>query len=181
MAKNSRKADLAQVRKSLSILRKKGLYNPKNARAKPTKYGMSMAKRYANVVSGKAYVLKANADTIKALGDTYRTKNSRVIVPKFGWSDTARIDKKTKSVVQFKTIGKKKYRFRPANVDNVEDLPELEDNEIYLVPFRNGNKLNFIMSDDMDEIIALTQDYEKRKKNPYKDIAHFIQIGTVKE
>jgi hypothetical protein len=181
MAKNSRKTDLAQVRKSLSILRKKGLYKPVKARGKPTKYGMAIAKRYADVASGKAYVMKADAATIKELSKTYRTKGRRVVVPKFGWSDTARIDRKTKSVVQFKTIGKKKYRFRPAGVTDVEDLPELQDNEIFLVPFRNGNKLNFIMSDDMDEIIALTQDYEKRKKNPYKDIAHFIQIGTVTE
>jgi hypothetical protein len=181
MAKNSRKADLAQVRKSLSILRKKGLYKPLKKRGKPTKYGMAISKRYADVASGKAYVLKADTDTIKALGTTYRTKNKRVVVPKFGWSDTARIDRKTKQVVQFKTIGKSKYRFRPAGVTSIDELPELNDNEIYLIPFRNGNKLAFMMSDDMDEIIALTQDYEGRKKNPYRDIAQYIQIGTVKE
>lgn len=178
MAKNTRKADLAQVRKNLSVLRKKGLYSPKNVRAKPTKYALSIAKKYADVASGKAYVMKADTATLKKLSETYRVRKGRVVVPKFNWSDTARISRKTGEVEQFKRIGSRRYKFRPANATSLDNLPALKGNDTYLIPFRQGRKLNFIMSRDRAEILALAAGYEQRQKNAYADIAKFIQIGS---
>lgn len=177
MVKPTNKEQLAQVRKSLSVLRKKGLYNPKNARAKPTDYGIRLARKFSDVATGKAFVLKADKATIKKLGETYQTRNQRVVVPKFSWADRATINKKTGEVRYTKSIGGARYRFRPANVTDVKDLPKLKKGQTYLVPFKHGNKLSFVSETSLEDIMKLVADYEKRGSNSYKDIAKYIQIG----
>lgn len=182
MTKNNRKADLAQVRKSLAVLRKKGLYNPANARKKPTKYAISLIKKFSDVVRGRADVVKADKETIKKLKEDYRTKSGRVVIERPSFSSGVRINRKTREIEHTIRQGNRVYVTRPANVSSVEDLPELGRGETYVVPFMAGRKLRYEFTDDLEEIEALVNTYEQRqssdgKRHDYANIMRYLLIA----
>lgn len=182
MSKNSRKADLAQVRKSLAVLRSKGLYKPENARKKPTKYAISLIKKFSDVVKGRADVLKADKETIKKLKEDYRVKSGRVVVERPSFSSGVRINRKTREIEHTIRQGNRVYVTRPANVSDVADLPELGRGETYVVPFMEGKKLRYEFTDDLEEIDALINTYEARdakdgKRHDYSNIMRYLLIA----
>ncbi len=185
MAKPTQKETRAQVRKSLSILRKAGLYNPKSPRAAPTRYAKSLVTRYADVVSRKAFVVSVPKAAQKQISEQYRVHRGKAIVSKDTFTDRARFDKKTGGVVKYKTLkGGGYFKFQSANVKTLEELPKLKKGQTYAVPFRQGRNIEFQTRADLDELIKLINSYETRKTREgkaakgYEDIIRYIQIGT---
>lgn len=90
MTKNPKTSQ--QKKRDLKKLREKGLYDPKDARKPPTKYGLSLLRKYRDVLDGKATVLtvpkskkskgwaKARRNADPSLG-VYAYRN-KLVVPK---------------------------------------------------------------------------------------------------
>ena len=64
MRKNETKTldKLRQQKSQLSILKKKGLYKPKNPRGPVTDYGKSLLHKFSDVISGKSAVVTVRPD-----------------------------------------------------------------------------------------------------------------------
>lgn len=191
MAKANPKETRAQLRKSLSILKARGLYKPTRPHAKPTKYAAGLVKKFADVVAGKSFVVKADKAAIPGLSENYRTRRGRVIVPKDTFTDKVRFDKKSGGLVKYKKTRNANYKFVSANVKSLDDLPPLKKGQTYAVPFRQGRYIEFQTRASLEELKALLMEYETRKltksdgstrvhKNwAQEDIIKHIQIGTV--
>lgn len=80
------RAQLAETRRQLAKLRKLGLYKGKATREQPTKYGKSLLKRFADVISGTAAVVtvpKQSRKTVKAeYAGQLDYQRGKLIVPK---------------------------------------------------------------------------------------------------
>ena len=179
--KDTRKRAEASTRKSLSILRKAGLYNPKNARKTPTNYAKRLLRK-ENLQS----VIYGKADTVKvprSVAADYRqrgfeVRNNRVVVSRDGFKTKPRYNKKEKEIVKYSET----EILRPLkNINSVNDLPPLKKNQFYAIPFKRGHIIEFQNRTELSDIIALIDDYEKRSTNPYKDILKYIHIGTKKK
>ncbi len=174
MAKTNRSADLAQVKKSLKILRDKGLYEPKNARAKPTRYGKSLIKKFGDVVKGKAFVLSAKPEALAKLkADQYRMSHGKVVIPAQGTNVRPRISK-TGDVIRRQTIGKATYRMRPARFRNgeVEDITAFQS---YRFPVRHGNRVAWHNERSKAELMRLANEYAEMNGRGF-DIMQYVQI-----
>lgn len=175
----------AQVRKSLAILKAKGLYKPTAPRAAPTRYAKSLITKYADVVAGKAFVVKIPKAASKDVREQYRVRRGRAVVSKDTFTDRARFDRRSGGIVKYKSLkGGGYFKFQNANVKSIDELPKLKKGQTYAIPFRQGRNIEFQTRAGLDELIALINSYETRKTREgkeakgYEDIIRYIQIGT---
>lgn len=171
MAKNSRSQNLAQVRKSLKILREKGLYKPENARAKPTRYGISLTKKYQDVIRGHAFVLTPNKETLSKISKEFRKTRGHVVVPKAGTNIKPRITK-SGQILRRAQFGKTKYRFRPLLG---AELPDLAPMQAYSVMIMEGREPIIRNFHTKEELLIAVNRYQKSSK-PF-DMMKYIQIA----
>lgn len=169
-----RKKDLAQVKKQLAILKKKGLYTPKAPRAKPTRYAKSLLKKYSDVVAGKSFVVKADKAALSKLADTYRTAHGRVIIPAQGTNVRPTITK-SGEVVRKMSIAGRKYKFRPVAMGPDGMIEPIGPNQSYSVPIREGNRLRFQSISSREELYKLAQEYAPSGGRGF-DILKYVQI-----
>lgn len=174
MAKNTRKQDLAQVKKSLAILRKKGLYKPKSARKAPTKYAKSLLKKYSDVVANRSFVVKATKEAAPKLAEHYRVTRGRVVIPKAGMNVKPKITAKGE-VIRRIAIDDKSYRYRPAHmVDG--DWPELGPHQSYTVQVRYGRRGGIVSVGTREELINLINEYSHKNERGF-DLTPFVMIA----
>lgn len=178
MSKDSRAASLAQVKKTLSKLKKAGLYKPTNGRAAPTKYAKSLAKKFADVSAGNAFVLKASKKAIEENRGLYRTARGRLVIEKDALTQRAYVEKKTGRVIKTGKIGDARFVLRPAGITQDRGLPGLQPGERYVVPFKRGKgPMATVTYANDDELLAVLNDYEKRKDHKYKDMFRNVMIA----
>jgi len=180
MKKSSTTTSLAQVKKSLSVLRRKGLYKPSVKRGAPTRYAKSLLKKYSDVVSGEATVVTApTVREASAQRGAFRTSRKKIVVRKSEFSERARYSRKAGGVVQYMGVPGARYYLRPANVSHIGEVPPLVEDQFYALPFRHGTKISFTFASSVEEIARLVLEYETDvTKNVYKDMLSYLQIGT---
>ena len=193
--KNS--AHTQEIKARLKVLKAKGLYSGDLRRAKPTRYATKLANDFADVAAGRAQVVKiAHSKTSKNSGSkaakakarelaasfstTMRAKGDRVIVRVANRGERAVYSAKEDTIVTRyqDTAGRTVTHeyIKPSN----ERLPALNDNERYALPFSRGKDgISYIERATEAEILALANEYETKKNNPYRDATSHIQIAYI--
>jgi hypothetical protein len=176
MAKNNRKRDLVQVKKSLKVLRDRGLYKPVNARAKPTKYSISLLKRFSDVVAGRAFVQKADKSTIAKLPSEIRERatRGRVVIPKVG-TNTRPIITKEGEIIRRATFGSTRYRYRPLKLRDGE-IPDLGPRQSYTVRIMEGRSPVQLSFNTREELIAAVTEYDTKNGRGF-NMLQYVQIA----
>ena len=149
MPKATRKANLAQVKKDLAILKRKGLYKPKDGKSKPTRYAMRKLKQMADVVAGRADVLKATPKALElARADGLITTRKRIVIRKQR-GVVHKIDKAGNVISQIRIGDTHKITSRKARIINGK--PEaLQPGQFYELPIRHGRELHYTRVDSLD-------------------------------
>jgi hypothetical protein len=186
------KSRSAQQKSDLKKLQRLGLYNPKSD--KVTAYGKSQIRKFSDVLSGRATVVKATAGKVhiasdiktrkkitKGLSASYRAsayrgvlrvKGDRIIVAQEP-STKPRFDKRTGEItIDVKNVGEiKRGRLVPVKISNIDDLRNLESEGYYFgLPLRKygSRTIDWINYEDVDELIRdITQYYRKTELARY--------------
>lgn len=202
MANKPSKPRGSQALKSdLKILRERGLYKPKNSRAAPTEYAKRIAKKFSDVISGKASVVTAKSAkrggkgfieaSRLAAGDragTIRAVRNKVIVPTQG-GEQARYSVKTGRVrVTRKTEGGNYIRETfPGDHRSLKAIKaQLKPGDRVAVPLFRGRKGVEWQTMTPEEFEAFWRQYSNRgtapaydkdgKRKIYHDLASHVQI-----
>lgn len=174
MSDIKRKRDLAQVKKSLSILKSKGLYKPENARAKPTRYGLSLLKKYSDVVAGRAFVEKAPKSALSKLAQDFKVTRGRVVIPKL-LSTSRPIITKSGDVIRRSKFGTSEYRYRAVQLRNGE-LPDLKPYQSYTVMVLEGRKPVQYSYSSKEEMMRVIAEYQPDGNRGF-DMLKYVQIA----
>jgi hypothetical protein len=202
MARKASKPGASQDLKSnLKILKDRGLYKPKNSRAAPTGYAKRIAKKFSDVISGKASVVTAKSAkhggkgfieaARLAMGDragTIRAVRNKVIVPTQG-GEQARYSVKTGRVrVTRKTEGGTYVRESfPGDHRSLKTIKaQLKPGDRVAVPLFRGRKGVEWQTMELAEFEAFWRQYSSRgtapvydrvgKRKIYHDLASHVQI-----
>lgn len=180
MAKRPTRRDAKQYKSDIKKLKRLGLYNPETDRV--TKYGKSQVKKYADVLAGRATVVKAKGGRVHVFTDLktkkkvfkelsaaqraseyrgiLRVKKDRIIVntppdkrPRFN-KRTGEID------IDVKNVGKiVRGRLVSVKITDIDDLRRVESSGYYFaLPLWHGT----ITYDDVDELIQDITAYYRR-------------------
>jgi hypothetical protein len=170
-----------QQKRELKKLREKGLYSPKDARSKPTKYALSMLRKYRDVLEGRAAVLtipkskktkgwKAARDNADPGLGVYSVRN-KLIVPKsegekISWSPK----KKTYRVSRWSGDKTTRYVREPINrkISNPDQLKLLKGQRVSIPFNRPGRGL---------EWMNLTEKDFKEAWAQYKENGNYRTMG----
>ncbi len=182
MDKAKLKAERAQVRRSLAILKSKGLYKPAKPGVKPTRYAKSLVNKYRDVIEGRAAVVKvSDKQARREYRDAFRVRGDKVVVPTQTVTQTVRYSKKDKTIYRYASLegGSVKYKFKALKaINNIDDLPDLKTGQFYALPFRNGSTIRYENVASKEELRALIAEYAGRVKNPYRQAIKYVQLGT---
>lgn len=174
MAKNSRAKNLAQVKKSLGILKSKGLYKPVKPRAKPTRYGLQLLKKYSDVAAGRSFVVKADKSALAKLAENFKVTRGRVVIPKVG-TNVAPIVTKSGDVIRRASFGSTRYRYRPMKlVDG--NLPPLGPHQSYTVQIMEGRKPVQLSFASQEELLRAVTEYDSKGGRGF-DLMKYVQIA----
>lgn len=157
MTRKSQTPTASQAQKrELKRLRDKGIYKPKNPRAAPTRYALSLLNKFADIATGKASVVTAKsakrgnkgfkeAAALKSdsssMPGTIRVVRNKIIVPTQG-DERARFTRRGLRVTR--KVGNDKYirtpfKTTPKNLADI--LSQLKENERVVIPlFRTARK-----------------------------------------
>lgn len=174
MSKNTRAKNLAQVKKSLSVLKSKGLYKPLKPRAKPTKYGLSLLKKYSDVAAGRAFVVKADKSALSKLSQDYKVTRGRVVIPKVG-SNVRPIVTKTGDVFRRAQFGKTRYRYRSIKMIDGK-LPPLGPHQSYTVQIMEGRRAVQLSFATEEDLMRMVTEYQPSGGRGF-DILKYVQIA----
>ena len=131
---------LKAANSAISKLRKAGLYAGKAARGQPTKYALSLIKKFSDVVSGRAKTIKSNEAAAERYAGKFKTAASgkRLIIPTSGdKSEVTRVTKSGKIISYGKTETGKSYS---REVQSGDGIRPLKKGERYALPIRRGRK-----------------------------------------
>lgn len=194
----SRKSAVTQQEKrDLSRLRKRGLYRPKNPRAKPTKYAKQLLKKFRPLLEGKASVVTVPASkkskgwkaareaSIPETG-VHAVRN-KLVVPKHA-HETVKWDKKAKSFYYtfWSSDHKRHYTYRPLGrrITRPSQIHypdykgkigrgeiQLKPNQRIAIPFSRGRRGIEWATDISNE------DDWRAFWGEYKDRGHYTNLG----
>lgn len=178
-----------EQKRELKKLREKGLYTPKDARAKPTKYALSMLRKYRDVLDGKAAVLtipktkkskgwkvaKDNADP--GLG-VYAVRNKLVVPKNEGEKITWSGKKKTYRVSRWSSDKSTQYIREPINrkITNPQQIKLLPGQRISIPFNRPGRGIEWMNLTEKDFLEAWQQYKEQGQYRTMGDHLHIFQV-----
>jgi hypothetical protein len=162
-------------RKALRILREKGLLSKStNLSKKPTRYQRSQINKFADVIAGKAAVVRPKQpSTYKNL---YRTKGDKVIVPKRK-GEKIHVNRRGEIEGERK-VGNRVVRSRHKRLRRGEDVGALpsKSGKQYAIPFnRGGGEIEWKRFPDRDALRDFMQGYD------YKDWTDYVVEESVDE
>lgn len=170
MTRNKSKRAKAQVlkqRAALKKLKRAGLYTGKvDGRKKLNKYQQQQIAKYADVIAGRAAVLKPkNARNYKRL---YRVKGNKVIVPR---RKGERLAVKGGEIVSNRKVGKTKVRGRLKRVGRGQVPARPEKPVMYAIPFRvrGSDELRWLRFPQWEALKDFMLAYER-----YKDWEDYV-------
>lgn len=174
-----------QVRSKLAKLKKLGLYNGNLRKKTPTEYGRKVLARYMDVLEGRAHVVtvtpekgkgsrqrKGYKEARQGYGEVARVVRNKVVVRKEQEKETARYNKRTKTVETFS--GDYKRTIIRRRVTNVSELPDLQKKQAYAVPFNRWGRTEYVTVLSKDELQKILQEYAGK----YKNILNYVQLMT---
>lgn len=186
----SRKPNVSQAQKDgLKILKQKGLWKPEKPRAAPTKYALSLLRKYAPVIKGEASVVtvpkdKSNKGFKEARSQAdnkvgvFAVRNKLVIPKAEGEKVSYSRKRHTYRVTQTSRDGTTKYIREPLGrkISSPDEI-QLKPNQRVSVPFnRPGRGI---------EWMDLTEDDFRATWNQYKDkyqtIGDNLSILTIEQ
>lgn len=168
----SSKEQNRRQRADLARLKKLGLYRG-NARKNPTRYGKSLIKKYADVLAGKAAVVKAPSKAAarayrdegsKAPG-TVRVSGDRIVVPKLR-GEKLRYDKKRKEVIGYwkdKATGKTYKKHVTKTGTDLETFSKRDD-IIYSLLWMRGSEAERMFFSQYKELLNFIEPYGGMKR-----------------
>lgn len=165
---------LVRFRTDVAKLKQRGLVGPKvDARKqKPTRYMREQVRRFADVLSGKARVVKVPRKIAKEYEGTLRVKRSRVVVRVENKSETVRYDKRLGKVTTRRQSYGKNIRkvIIPNPTGNPDNLPQGSQYR-YTIPFANGGRFTF---PTLAELKRFMEGY-----GTYKQWGRYVEVETV--
>lgn len=172
---------LRKFRSEVAKLKSLGLVSKRvDARSqKPTRYMREQVKQYADVLAGRAKVVKAkSASQAKDIaGDAFKRKGRAVVVPVRKQSDTVRLTKSGQIFAYGKENGRSVKRLIVGKQFDVYDRASYPRGPgiIYRMPFGNY----YQSFDDVDDLFAFMFPYEQAARNPYRDWQKYVEIVYV--
>jgi hypothetical protein len=168
----SKKRSQSQVksdRRALRILREKGLLSKStNLSKKPTRYQRAQIRKFADVVAGKAKVVRPKApSTYKNL---FRVKGDKVVVPRRK-GEKIDVDRRGE-IVGKRKVGTRVVRSRFRRVRRGEDVGALPPRgggpKQYALPFnRGGGEIEWKRFPDMAALRDFMQGYDYKNWTDY--------------
>lgn len=173
---SSRKLTPDQLRKfrsDIASLKSKGLLSKRvDARSqKPTRYMRSQIKKFSDVLSGKAAVVKAPRSKAKEFSDKYIVKGNKVVVPKRK-GETVSYSKSSNTIVASSKVGEKRVRRRMSAKAPTKHEAPLKGNVLYVIPLGNTRQ----SFDTWSDLVLFMEPYENNPKNPYKEWMQYVEI-----
>jgi hypothetical protein len=181
----------AEQKKKLSRLKKRGLYKPKNTRKAPTRYGLSLLKKFSDVLTGKASVVTVKEKRRKgykaakkyAHGETkpgtVRVVRNKIIVPT-SKGERATYSKKRGEILVSRKVGKEFFVRTPfpKSIHTINDVrSQLRPGDRISVPFNRGSRGVEWFNMPLDEFEAFWGEYGPHgSKRKYIGLADQIQI-----
>ena len=142
----------AELRKSLKVLKRKGLYRG-DLRKPPTRYARGLLKKFSDVISGRAAVVdvKRRADARLFARSDFLTRGTRVVVPHFAGEGVTYSPKKTEFRVSGRTPGVTQIIKGRGGVAG--------PGQRYAIPMGRGKHRRMYYFDDIDEIEEFAMGY----------------------
>lgn len=167
------------VRGDLAKLRRSGLYKPKDARAKPTRYGKSLIAKFADFLTGTAKSVKVSSKIAKQYegGDrpgTVRRVRNRIVVPAQP-DERVTYSAKTGKVRATRRSGKTRYVREPLTGKHTtfESVRrQMRPGDRVAVPFYRGRRGTEWVNMTLDEFEAFMSEYSER----YKDAPQHVEL-----
>lgn len=176
-----------QVLQALAVLKKRALYNGKlRGKTAPTKYGRELAKKYSDVIEGRAHVVTIKSNIKRNKGykearefkETNRVVKNKVIVPKTFSKERVTYSRKTGDirVTSHNTSGSYVRIKRKKKVQTLADLSALKKNQRYVVTFNRGkgHEPDTPTFESKEELISILGEYERTGR--YKNIASNVDV-----
>lgn len=155
-----------QAKKQRAALRKlisTGIYTGKaDLRRKPTKYQKRVISKFADVVAGRAAVLKPKAPS--AYRKLFKTVDKLVIVPRRK-GERIRVDKKSGEILRTRTVRGRKVQSRLRRVKAGETIkrPAPAQAVQYAIPFNRGDHIEWMRHPTFDALKAFMSEYARYK------------------
>lgn len=176
--RSSPKSQRAKEIKAVRKLRDAGLISKRvNVRKKPTSAVKSALRKFADVVSGKASVIKVPPKVAKGLKGSVRTKGNLVIIEKQK-GERLRYDAESEKIIGTRKVGKRHYTRRIER-----DLAGIKPARVgarryYVVPFqRSGGDVDYLKFDDLAELENFMGEYEKRGYKNWKNYTEVVDVS----
>lgn len=177
----AKKLQARQQRRDLARLKSRGLYSG-DARKKPTAYGKSLLKKFADVLGGRAAPVKTGSKIAKAYKEAgFQTRREKVIIPKkpkdrvvFS-KKSGRISRTTRTA----TGEKSKQIIEPIGKSgDIRALPKARKGKqtFYAVPFGSAKNQYIVRFSSFEELQTFMQPYERKERNPYLDWQKYVFI-----
>lgn len=180
--KEKSKARERQAKRDLAILKEKGLYRG-DLRKKTTRYARAQARKFSDVIEGKAAVVNAPSyKDAREYKGKFDTKFNKIIVPKKK-GERVRYSNKSHAITSTRTeVGTKiKKMILPKTPERKSDLPKAPrgTRTVYAVPFGFGHNAYRRRWTDFNEMVKDMAPYENKSHNPYKQWQNYIEIEYV--
>lgn len=175
--KKQTKAQRAREIKAVRKLRAAGLISKRvNVRKKPAGAVKAALRKFADVVSGKAAVVKVPKNIARGLKGTVRTKGDLVIIERQK-GERVRYDAKEQRIIGKRKVGKRTFT-RRIERDLSKAKPARDGSRrYYVVPFsRGGGDIDYLKFDDVGELATFMGEYEKRGYKNWKNYVEIIDV-----
>lgn len=176
-------SQLRKFRSEVAALKARGLTSKRvDARSqKPTRYMLGQVAKFKPVLEGRAQVIttkkaggKSAIENARQYENVLARKGRHLVVP-IAKGETARFDAKTGTVKKYgKAPNGQRYSsdITPAMGSTSRTFPQ-GPNIRYRIPLGNHGSITF---DSLQDLLDTLFEYENKKKNPYKDIASYVQV-----
>lgn len=170
----------ARFQKQVTRLRDLGLTGTRkiDLRKSPSKSTTNLIKKYADVLAGKAAVVRIPKSEKKRFKGIFPVVGDTIIVPKVKGERNVRYDPKAGEVVSKVKRGKRTYNkviFR--DLDKLKE-PSGDRQRYFSVPFKRGKgrkgKIDYQTYDSLNELKLFMNTYVEDGR--YKDWARYVQI-----
>lgn len=174
----TKKPGRAQAQKSLSTLKKLGLF--KGRVRNPSRHGLAQIKKFAGVLKGDVAVLSVPPKVARDYREQYRVKYNKVLIPK-AKGERVRYSKRKQEITSSREFAGKRITARkPRAVKSPYDLPR-GPNIRYAVPLAGGAMR--LRWDDFDQLVKDMTEYEQGRRNKYgaryAEWWKYVEIETI--
>ena len=128
-------------------------------------------KRFADVLSGKAAVVKVPRAQAKEFADRYQVKGGRVAVP-IRKGEKLAYSAKNQEITASSKVAGKRVRRRMAAGTMSRDRAPISGNVLYTIPLGNSRQ----SFDTWGDLVLFMEPYETSEKNPYRDWEKYVEI-----